>query len=144
MGINMHSQETSSTSTNMHSQEMSNIESTTSSASTGTIIKPLLIHGNHHQSLSASISLSPILRNYNPNRSAVTEGHPNALKNINPNALKSLKDFTLLHASINDIINYRHGINAESSALFRRSISSLDFRNLDPEKLSSLYGSDKE
>ncbi|KAF3440490.1 hypothetical protein FNV43_RR18774 [Rhamnella rubrinervis] len=145
MGFNMHSQETSSNSINMPSQEISNIESSSaSSTSTSTIIKPLLMHGHHHQSMHSPISLSPILCNYIPKRSAVTEGHPNATKNINPNALKSLKDFTLLHASINDIISHRHGINAESSGQLRWSMSTLDFRHLDPEKLSSLYASDKE
>lgn len=134
----------------MQSQETNNSESSTSSASTTNNIKPLLVH-NHghdhlHQNFHASISLSPILPASSiPERSAITEGHPNALKNINPSALNSLRNFTLLQASITDIINHRHGINtAPSSAQFRRSFSTLDFRNLDPDRLSSLFSSQKD
>ncbi|KAH7520751.1 hypothetical protein FEM48_Zijuj08G0178700 [Ziziphus jujuba var. spinosa] len=134
--LGMQSQEISSSSY-VHSQEMNNSESSTSSST-----KPNTYDHHLHHSLQAS--LSPILRDFHQKRTAITEGHPNALKNINPNALRSLRNFTLLQASITDIINHKPGINATSSQL-RRSISTLDFRNLDPEKLSSLFASsDKE
>ncbi|XP_076888160.1 putative serine/threonine-protein kinase At1g54610 isoform X2 [Bidens hawaiensis] len=65
------------------------------------------------------------------NRSAITEAHPNALKNI--------KNFPLLLASITQSVNHaednRNGIN-------RRSMSNVDFRHLDIEKISKLFGLD--
>ncbi|CAJ2676922.1 unnamed protein product [Trifolium pratense] len=76
---------------------------------------------------SMNASISPVFlssRKISPK----TEGHPNALKNI--------KNYTLLQASILDMINPKEG---NDFGQFRRSFSTLDFR-LDPEKLSSLYG----
>lgn len=77
---------------------------------------------------SMNASISPVFlssRKISPK----TEGHPNALKNI--------KNYPLLHASILDMINPKEG---NDFGQFRRSFSTLDFR-LDPNKLSSLYGS---
>ncbi|XP_024978253.1 probable serine/threonine-protein kinase At1g54610 [Cynara cardunculus var. scolymus] len=66
------------------------------------------------------------------NRSARTEAHPNALKNI--------KNFPLLLASITQTVNHmeenRNGLN-------RRSMSNVDFRHLDIEKISKLFGLDE-
>nr|XP_043615863.1 probable serine/threonine-protein kinase At1g54610 [Erigeron canadensis] len=66
-------------------------------------------------------------------RSARTEAHPNALKNI--------KNFPLLLASITQSVNHmeenRNGLN-------RRSMSNVDFRHLDIEKISKLFGLDDE
>ena len=61
-----------------------------------------------------------------------TEAHPNATKNI--------QNFTLLQASITDIVNHN---NAGGNG-YRRSISTIDFRTLDPEKISKLFGIEKE
>jgi len=80
---------------------------------------------------SMNASISPIFlssRKISPK----TEGHPNALKNI--------KNYPLLHASILDMINPKEG---NDFGQFRRSFSTLDFR-LDPNKLSSLYGSNSK
>ncbi|KAI7737160.1 hypothetical protein M8C21_008999 [Ambrosia artemisiifolia] len=67
------------------------------------------------------------------NRSAITEAHPNALKNI--------KNFPLLLASITQSVNHaeenRNGLN-------RRSMSTLDFRHPDIEKISKIFGLDDE
>ncbi|KAM7261988.1 hypothetical protein ACFE04_021065 [Oxalis oulophora] len=56
-----------------------------------------------------------------------TEAHPNASKNI--------QNYTLLQASISDIINSKDNL-----PLYRRSVSTLDFRALDPDKISKLLG----
>lgn len=84
----------------------------------------------NERSISAS-SISPVFLS-SRGKSPKTEGHPNALKNI--------KNYTLLQASIIDIINRNEG---SDFGQFRRSFSTLDFR-LDPEKLSSLYGSNSK
>lgn len=65
-----------------------------------------------------------------PNRSATTEAHPNALKNI--------KNFPLLMASITETIN--HIEDNRMNRLNRRSMSTVDFRTLDMEKISKLFG----
>ncbi|KAF9678769.1 hypothetical protein SADUNF_Sadunf07G0070200 [Salix dunnii] len=81
-------------------------------------------------------SFSPILdhSNQDQNRSIRTEAHPNATKNI--------QNLTLLKASVADIINLNGG-NAMQAG-YRRSVSTLDFRTLDPEKISKLFGLDKD
>lgn len=66
----------------------------------------------------------------NPNRSATTEAHPNALKNI--------KNFPLLMASITETVN--HIEDNRMNRLNRRSMSTVDFRTLDMEKISKLFG----
>lgn len=66
-------------------------------------------------------SLSPVLRSHKM-VSPRTAGHPNALKNI--------KNFTLLQASITDIINPNEG---NIFAQYRRSLSEMDFQNRDPD-----------
>ncbi|KAL8199547.1 hypothetical protein R6Q57_013115 [Mikania cordata] len=66
-----------------------------------------------------------------PNRSAITEAHPNALKNI--------KNFPLLLASITQTVNHAED---NKNGLNRRSMSNLDFRHLDIEKISKLFGLD--
>jgi cyclin-dependent kinase 12/13 len=63
-----------------------------------------------------------------------TEAHSNATKNI--------QNFTLLQASITDIINHNGG-NAMLAG-YRRSVSTLDFRTFDSEKISKLFGLDKD
>ncbi|XP_073149447.1 cyclin-dependent kinase A-1-like [Henckelia pumila] len=62
-------------------------------------------------------------------RSAKTEAHPNALKNI--------KNYPLLLASLTEAA---HHLEESNSRLYRRSISNIDFRNLDLEKISKLFG----
>ncbi|KAG6717234.1 hypothetical protein I3842_04G088200 [Carya illinoinensis] len=62
-----------------------------------------------------------------------TEFHPNALKNI--------KNPTLLQAYIRDIINPNEG---KILPHYRRSLSSIDFRSLDLEKIAKLYEFDKD
>ncbi|XP_017972452.1 PREDICTED: probable serine/threonine-protein kinase At1g54610 [Theobroma cacao] len=95
-------------------------ETWTSAGSTSSSVKPI----KDEESLRGS--LSPILRS----KSQIaprTEGHPNATQNI--------QNFTLLQASITDIMNNKLG-----NPQYRRSISTLDSRTLDPEKISKLFG----
>ncbi|KAL8133105.1 hypothetical protein AgCh_008532 [Apium graveolens] len=65
-------------------------------------------------------------------RSATSDAHPNALKNI--------KNFPLLMASITETVN--HIENNRSTKLHRRSMSTVDFRTLDMDKISKLIGVD--
>ncbi|KAM1052620.1 hypothetical protein FF1_000207 [Malus domestica] len=99
------------------------------SSASSTTFKPSRRSNSIYDNLHAS--LSPIIRSHQK-RFPTTEGHPNALKNINPDILKNINNFALLQASITDIINH-----TEDSALsqFRRSHSTLDFRNIDPDKM---------
>lgn len=110
-----------------HSQEMGN---TSASSSTSSSFRPSI-----HENLNAS--LSPIIRSH-LKRFPSTEGHPNALKNINPDVLKNLSNFALLQASIKfnpkDIVHHTEG------GTYRRSHSTLDLRNFDQEKM---FGFDK-
>ncbi|KAL8473737.1 hypothetical protein ACS0TY_030545 [Phlomoides rotata] len=62
------------------------------------------------------------------NRSAKTEAHPNALKNI--------KNYPLLLASLTEAANH---LKESNSSLYHRSLSHIDFRNLDLEKISKLF-----
>ncbi|KAM7523641.1 hypothetical protein LguiA_013543 [Lonicera macranthoides] len=62
---------------------------------------------------------------------ARTEAHPNATKNV--------KNFPLIHACITESIN---PIEDHRSALSRRSMSTVDFRHLDMDKVSKLFGLD--
>lgn len=105
---------------------MNGLETGNSGSSTSSSLKPI----SYEQSLRPSFL--PI-RHSNQSRSPKTEAHPNATKNI--------QNFTLLQASISDIINHK-GANGMPS--YRRSISTLDFRTLDPEKMSKLFGLDKD
>ncbi|KAH9669427.1 protein kinase domain-containing protein [Citrus sinensis] len=91
------------------------------------------------------ISLSPI-RPTLRNRSTMEAHHNKNIQNFNlteghPNALMNIQNFTLLQASITDIINHREG---NAFAPFSRSLSTLDFRTLDPEKITKLFGLDKD
>ncbi|KAH9717984.1 protein kinase domain-containing protein [Citrus sinensis] len=91
------------------------------------------------------ISLSPIRRTLR-NRSTMEAHHNKNIQNFNlteghPNALMNIQNFTLLQASITDIINHREG---NAFAPFSRSLSTLDFRTLDPEKITKLFGLDKD
>ncbi|XP_041005764.1 probable serine/threonine-protein kinase At1g54610 isoform X1 [Juglans microcarpa x Juglans regia] len=81
---------------------------------------------------SLHASLSPVFLS-NKKISPKTVGHPNALKNI--------KNPTLLQASIRDIINLNEG---RVLPHYRRSLSTIDFRSLDPEKISQVFGFDKD
>lgn len=64
----------------------------------------------------------------------LTEGHPSALKNIQNYS-------TLLQASIADIVNHRQG---NAFAPFSRSLSNLDFRTLDAERIAKLFGNNQD
>lgn len=91
------------------------------------------------------ISLSPIRRTLR-NRSTMEAHHNKNIQNFNlteghPNALMNIQNFTLLQASMTDIINHREG---NAFAPFSRSLSTLDFRTLDPEKITKLFGLDKD
>lgn len=86
--------------------------------------------------LSRSNRESPPLLPYNPyrsdpKRSSTTEAHPNALKNI--------KNFPLLMASLTETVNHieENRMNRPAS---RRSMSTVDFRTIDIEKISKLFG----
>lgn len=70
----------------------------------------------------------------NRNRSARTEAHPNALKNI--------KNFPLLLASITETVNHFEDNRLRMMPL--RSRSTVDFRQLDMEKMSKLFGNMEE
>ncbi|XVF17100.1 hypothetical protein REPUB_Repub10bG0089300 [Reevesia pubescens] len=95
-------------------------ETCNSASSTCSNVKPM----KHEENLRASFSL--ILRS-NSKIIARTEAHPNATQNI--------QNFTLLQASITDIMKNNFG-----NPQYRRSISTLDFGTLDPEKISKLFG----
>ncbi|CAA2980477.1 probable serine threonine- kinase At1g54610 [Olea europaea subsp. europaea] len=73
-------------------------------------------------------SLSPVFHSM-LNISSKTEAHPNALKNI--------KNYPLLLASLTEAANH---LEESKSNLHRRSFSNIDFRNLDLEKISRLFG----
>ncbi|KAM0976342.1 hypothetical protein FF1_019317 [Malus domestica] len=114
----------------MHSQDQdqetgNSASSSTSSYTFNTSRRSNSIYGNLHA------SLSPIIRSHQK-RFPTTEGHPNALKNINPDILKNINNFALLQASIKDIINHTEG---SALSQFRRSHSTLDFRNIDMHKI---------
>ncbi|KAI4330139.1 hypothetical protein MLD38_028444 [Melastoma candidum] len=108
---------------NNHSQEVTSSNSFIS-------IQPTMHETARHTALSAA--LSPVkqlsLKNKNP-LSPRTEGHPNASKNI--------QNYTLLQASVTDIINPNE---ANGMPQYRRSVSTVDFRYLDPENISKLFG----
>lgn len=85
--------------------------------------------------LNRSTQDSPPLSPYrpfrpDPKRSATTEAHPNALKNI--------KNFPLLMASITETVNHIEDNRMNRGS--RRSMSTVDFRTLDIEKISKLFG----
>ncbi|KAI4325875.1 hypothetical protein MLD38_031239 [Melastoma candidum] len=92
-------------------------------------IRPTLHETARRAALSAALSpvKGPLLKNKNP-LSPRTEGHPNASKNI--------QNYTLLQASVTDIINPNE---ANGMPQYRRSISTIDFRYLDPENISKLF-----
>ena len=102
-----------------------NLETGNSASSNNTfsVLKPIQIQ---EQSLHRP-SFSPILNHSTQNRLLRTDVHSNATKNI--------QNFTLLQASITDIINH-NGDNAMLAG-YRWSVSTLDFRTLDPEKISN-------
>ncbi|KAA8546929.1 hypothetical protein F0562_003358 [Nyssa sinensis] len=103
----------------LHSQETG-----TSASSTSSSIKP------SRNDESTPHSPSPAFHS-NRNRSARTEAHPNAVKNI--------KNFPILLASLSDASNPIN-MGDNSFSLNRRSISTVDFRKLDLEKISKLFG----
>ncbi|KAL2240992.1 probable serine/threonine-protein kinase At1g54610 [Sesamum indicum] len=107
------------TTSNTQSQDMSIGNSSISSSS--------IAKANSGQELPPR-SPTPAFRSQQ-NRSARTEAHPNALKNI--------KNYPLLLASLTEAA---HHLEESNSSLYRRSISNIDFRNLDLEKISKLFG----
>lgn len=118
------------------------LEKNAETSSSSSSLKPTRHEGSLH------VSLSPIRHSRSRQQSPRTEGHhkKNIQRNFNlteghPNALKNIQNFTLLQASITDIINHREG---NVFAPFSRSLSTLDFRTLDPEKISKLFGLDKD
>lgn len=118
-----------------------------STASSSSSSKPTTIL---HDKSFDDASLSPITKraartegypniNYNPSKKMIqnftlTEGHPNALKNIQNIS-------TLLQASVTDIAYHRQG---NALAPFSRSLSTLDFRTLDAENISKFFGHDQD
>ncbi|KAJ0096927.1 hypothetical protein Patl1_27653 [Pistacia atlantica] len=133
----------------IQTQPMQMVSSTASSSSSSkptTILhdksfddaSPSPIQHNSHAKTAPRTEGYPNI-NYNPSKKMIqnftlTEGHPNALKNIQNMS-------TLLHASISDIIDHRQG---NAFAPFSRSLSTLDFRTYDAEKMSKLFGSDQD
>ncbi|EEF28496.1 Cell division protein kinase 7, putative [Ricinus communis] len=109
---------------NMSGQETGN----NSGSSTSSSLKPITEKQKMH---IIRPSFSPIGPSRQDRSMRRTEAHPNAVKN--------LQNFTLLQASITDIVNHNNGMPA-----YRRSLSTLDFRTLDPEKISKLFGIEKE
>ncbi|KAJ8765774.1 hypothetical protein K2173_014896 [Erythroxylum novogranatense] len=100
-------------------------EAGTSASNTSSTLKPT-IEGH-----SLRPSFSPILRT-NEKRGRRSDAHPNAIKNI--------QNYTLLQATIKDMINHNGGTGMPNH---QRSFSTLDLRALDPEKVSKLFGLDK-
>ncbi|KAK6125751.1 hypothetical protein DH2020_040506 [Rehmannia glutinosa] len=106
----------------IHIASNSQSQETNSSSSTSSVTKP-----NSTQEIPPR-SPTPAFRSQH-NRSAKTEAHPNALKNI--------KNYPLLLASLTEAA---HHLEESNSSLYRRSLSNIDFRNLDLEKISKLFG----
>ncbi|KAG4115267.1 hypothetical protein ERO13_D12G093300v2 [Gossypium hirsutum] len=79
-----------------------------------------------HNEQRLPASLSPILRS-NAKIAPRTEAHPNATQNI--------QNFTLLQASITDIMKNNLG-----NPQYRRSFSTWDYRTFDPDKISKPFG----
>ncbi|XP_059624413.1 probable serine/threonine-protein kinase At1g54610 [Cornus florida] len=104
---------------NLHSQELGHSASSTASSR-----KP------SRNEESTPPTPSPAFHS-NRNRSARTEAHPNASKNI--------KNFPILLASIRDTTSHIN-MNENRLTLNRRSVSTVDFRKLDLEKISKLFG----
>ncbi|XP_010027349.1 probable serine/threonine-protein kinase At1g54610 [Eucalyptus grandis] len=108
--------------TSNQSQEVTSNSNSTSSTSFS--LKPNLHEDSIH------VSLSPMHRSNLKASSPRTEGHPNAARNIQNYS-------ALLQASITDIINPKEGNQVPH---FRRSLSTLDWRHLNPETISKLFG----
>ncbi|KAM7513730.1 hypothetical protein LguiA_003313 [Lonicera macranthoides] len=106
-----------------YSQEMANSASSSSSSK----------KTSRNQEESPPRTPSPSFH-LNRNRSARTEAHPNALKNI--------KNFPLLLASITETVNHFEDNRLRMMPL--RSRSTVDFRQLDMEKMSKLFGNMEE
>uniref|UniRef100_A0A2P2IQC5 Uncharacterized protein n=1 Tax=Rhizophora mucronata TaxID=61149 RepID=A0A2P2IQC5_RHIMU len=101
-----------------------------SAIDTSSNLKPITEERIHEHSLHPSFS--PILRIFasaSQDRALRTEAYPNATKNI--------QNYTLLQATITDIINYNAG---NGMAGHQRSFYTLDMRTLDPAKLSNIFG----
>ncbi|PIN26859.1 hypothetical protein CDL12_00379 [Handroanthus impetiginosus] len=98
-------------------------ETAYSSSSTASVTNP-----NSSQEIPPR-SPTPAAFRSQPNRAAKTEAHPNALKNI--------KNYPLLIASLTEAA---HHLEESKLGLYRRSISNIDSRNLDLEKISKLFG----
>ncbi|EXB64485.1 putative serine/threonine-protein kinase [Morus notabilis] len=110
---------------NLHNQEMGNSASSSTTSSSSK-------HNIGHEDQIFNAYLSPVLSSHQK-RFSITQAHPNSLRNINPDVLKNINNFTLLQASVTDIINHKEG---SALAQYFRSLSALDFRNHDPEKSS--------
>ncbi|KAF8404459.1 hypothetical protein HHK36_009344 [Tetracentron sinense] len=109
-----------STETNFHSQELGS-----STGSTSSSVKP----SRHRENPPPTPPVVSSLRNRSPR----TDTHPNATKNI-----KNLPPLATFKTSTT---NYSEG-NENRLTLDRRSLSTMDFRNLDQIKMSKLYALD--
>ncbi|KAL3524681.1 hypothetical protein ACH5RR_013053 [Cinchona calisaya] len=103
----------------LHSQEIMNRTSSGSSS-----VKPGMIHERSPPS-------PPLAFHSRQDRSAKTEAHPNALKNI--------QNYPLLLASLTEAASH---FEENRLSLSHRSMSTMDFRKLDLEKISKLFGFD--
>lgn len=101
----------------IHSQEMTNSASSSSSS-----VKPNRIRERSPPS-------PPLAFRTRQDRSAKTEAHPNALKNI--------QNYPLLLASLTEAASH---FEENRLSLNHRSMSTMDFRKLDLEKISKLFG----
>ncbi|CAL1409117.1 unnamed protein product [Linum trigynum] len=145
-----HSQDTATT-ISVFSQEAGG---NSTSSSTSSSLKPvreeeqqqLLLPTMNQLAGRIHPSFSPVGLPQLQDRSALrTEAHPSASKNIQNN-------FTLLQASVSDILHHHHGCGGGRSAAadgpgmqhYRRSLSTLDFCALDPDKISKLFGLDDD
>lgn len=70
----------------------------------------------------------PAAFRFRNDRSAKTEAHPNAPKNI--------QNYPLLLASLTEAANH---LQESRSSLNQRSLSTIDYRKLDLEKISKLF-----
>lgn len=94
--------------------------------------------GNSTSSTSASIKPNGIQENQPHTPTPAFRSMPDRSKSeAHPNALKNIQNYPLLLASLTEAA---HHLEESKSSLYRRSYSNIDFRNLDLEKISKLFG----